>query len=149
MVLRNPPSSKNLTLVLVGLIYFWYNSVISTPRMAAITKPPRTIYFWHVQKSDRLSMLHRINEAKKAKSTFKKVRVKLVITTAGAQKKIIQAIKSNTIDAHDFADGIVITLTTIYNYLPEIDKDIIQEALTQWDIKILNEGIFIPSQYFD
>ena len=71
------------------------------------------------------------------------------MTITEVQRRIIQAIKSNRVDAHNFSNGIVIPLTTICNYLPLVSKDVISEALTEWDVKVLNEGIFIPGQYFN
>jgi len=116
--------------------------------MPAIQPRAKTVYFWHVNRSNKISMLYRYNEAKKAKTAYQQIQITSSMTTSEVQRRIIHAIKKNTVDAHDFSNGITLPLTTIYSYLPLISKDVIKEALTEWDIKVLNEGIFIPGIYF-
>ena len=117
--------------------------------MPAKRKPTSTVYFWHVHKSNIVSMHYRYNEAKEAGATTKKLKVRLIITIAEVQKRIIEAIRQNALDNYDFSNGIIISLTAIHSYLPDISRDMINEAVTQWDIKVHNEGIFIPGQYFN
>lgn len=94
-------------------------------------------------------MLYRYSEAKRARDAFQRAAIVKPVKIPEVQKRIIDAIKNNFVDVTDFTNGRLIQLKALHFYLPEISRNDIYEALIQWDIKVLNEGIFIPGQYFN